>query len=297
MKCVKEQVITALEEIQELEKATVQEYNEALRNLVEDMRMKLSALADKRVEVLTNSNSLLSSPRITVTDVTSEFKEMSLKQMTGVSKPVDERYQQHGTTSWPRFWLHALMGCHITRNRISSVDKQLLSYLRDMRCHEGTFDEHGEAFEVVLIFAENPFFSNTTLKRDFKIVNNEVESEVTQIQWKENAVDLVDDILFQESSDFDEDGGVISSNSSGSFFDFFQPFEDVYFDVKMARAIKERILLNPLKYVLRYEESKSRDIKEIDSDPEDEEEANKNAVGGRYPFSWLFSMLINRGYT
>lgn len=292
MKSVKEQVVDALETIQEEENETIQEFHSNLKSLIAGLNARLEDLADKRLEVLTNIASPSPAGGSRTVSVEEDFKDMSLKEIAGVRKPVDESYQQNGTAAWPNFWLHALLGCAITRNRISSVDKQLLSYLRDIRCREKSTDEPGESFEIQLVFAENPFFGNKLMKRSFTIINNEVESESTPIEWKENAIELVEELSVADS-DEEYEGQGIPSNHSGSFFDFFQPFEDVYFDLKVARAIKERILINPLKYAIRFENFKLNEKME-DSEPEDGEEVDKNASGGRYPFSWLISLATFR---
>ncbi|KAK1938515.1 putative Nucleosome assembly protein [Babesia divergens] len=292
MEDVKPLVRKALSDIHKEEVEAIKEYNESLNQLIEGLKERLSGLADRRVEALTDPSALTVSAKIKLSAVQQCFNEMSLREISGTSKPVDERYQQHGTPAWPRFWLHALLGCGITRRRISTVDRQLLSYLRDIRCTDVVEDGQVEGLHIEFIFAENPFFANASLTREIKFNGTEEESQASAIEWKENAVELVEEVSALESGDeFDEES--TTNNTYGSFFDFFQPFEDTYWDAKMANAIRERICSNPLKYAMRYEENKRNDKME-DSEPEDEEEANRHATGGRYPFSWLLSLATSR---
>ncbi|GFE54696.1 nucleosome assembly protein [Babesia ovis] len=288
-----------LRDIQQQEYEAVELFDEEYNKIVTQLNDKLKELADKRRDVLTDPNALQASIKANLTDVERCFNEMSLREISVVNQPVDERYQVHGTAAWPRFWLYALLGCKTTRQRISSFDRHILGYLRDVRCHPIEDAKAMDAFEVELFFAENPFFSNGSLKRKFMLDKDDAEPCATPIEWKDTAEALALELPSLDS-DFEYDDYMQNTTSYISILDFFQPMKDEIDDINMAIAIKERICRDPLKYVLRYEGARTKGRGDgsgaVEIDTEDEEDKEKeegsgdtnNSSGGRYPFSWLF---------
>ncbi|AFZ81057.1 nucleosome assembly protein 1, putative [Theileria equi strain WA] len=147
-----------------------------------------------------------------------------------------------GTKNWPSFWLHALLGCKRTRSWISDLDCVILAYLNDVRVIVHEANEVEESFQLCFHFVENPYFSNRMLSRRFDFERGNVTSTASEISWT---------------------------------------CEASMEDIKVALAIKDRIIREPLKYVLRY--------RDADGGQESEDESSDETdSGSRYPFSWLF---------
>ncbi|ORM40792.1 uncharacterized protein BXIN_2328 [Babesia sp. Xinjiang] len=283
---VKESIRELLLDIQREEYDAVEQFNEQLNKLMVQLNGTLSELADKRREVLTDTNLLKATVKTKLTNVERRLAEMSLYELPGIIRPVDERYQQHGTPVWPNFWLYALLGCVVTRKRLSSLDRHMFGFLRDIRCNPIEGDDILDSFEIEFHFADNPFFLNKSLKRRFRLNEYEEEPSATPIEWKDTAENLADEVS-SFISDFDGDNCGGGTASCGSFLDFFQPFKDEPNDIKIAITIRERIARDPLKYAMRYESARKGEEVEY-TDTEEEEAPNHGDVGARYPFSWLF---------
>ncbi|EDO06335.1 Nucleosome assembly protein (NAP) family protein [Babesia bovis T2Bo] len=280
-----ENIREVLLDIQRQEHEALDDFNRQYTTLVSQFNDTINELADKRRKMLMDPTALQATLKATLTDVERCFSEMSLREISGACRPVDERYQSHGTIAWPRFWLYALLGCKITRKRISSFDRHILVYLRDIRCHIIADEAASDAFEIEMEFAENPFFCNTSLKRRFLLDKEGAEPYATPIDWKSSAEELAEELPSCDS-DFEYDDYNDSSTAYVSMLDFFQPFKDNVDDINMGLAIKEKISRDPLKYVLIYESlRKGEPVEESD---DEEESGTSNEPGGRYPFSWLF---------
>ncbi|GBE61536.1 nucleosome assembly protein [Babesia ovata] len=280
---------TELQEIQLQEADAVEQFNERINEIIAQFSDTLNELADKRVKLLTDPTMVDTLARTRMSDVERCYSELSLSEISGVNRPVDERYQAHGTVAWPMFWLHALMGCQVTKKRVSCLDKRLLGYLRDIRCRTVQVPNSGDTFDVEFYFAENPFFSNAMLKRRFNVNGYFDETYSASVAWKDNAEKLAEELpSFSSDGDFND----ISDDefSRVSFLDFFQPFSYDPDDLNVALAIKDRICRDPLKYVLRCESARRGDDVEYtdDEDASVEDESNYDSAGSRYPFSWLF---------
>ncbi|CDR95248.1 hypothetical protein, conserved [Babesia bigemina] len=285
----RETLCTELREIQLQEDDAVEQFNDRINEIIAQYSDTLNELADKRVKLLTDPTVVDTLAKKRMSEVERCYSELSLTEISGVNRPVDERYQAHGTTAWPMFWLHALMGCYVTKKRVSCLDKRLLGYLRDIRCRTVQVPNPGDTFDVEFHFAENPFFSNATLKRRFNANGYFDETHSSSVAWKDNAEKIAEELPSFNSDDDYED---ISDDGLArvSFVDFFQPYGYDPDDLLVAMAIKDRICRDPLKYVLRFESARRGDDVEYTDDEGASvaAETNYDSAGGRYPFSWLF---------
>jgi len=107
-----------------------------------------------------------------------------------VCKPEDK---DGGTPGCPEFWGDALTNCESFAELIEECDVPVLKYLQNIKTSNLDPDFQQKGCRIEFIFAENPYFSNTSLwvevSRDY---NNE-----TSRPWKE------DEVLEIKCSDID----------------------------------------------------------------------------------------------
>ncbi|KIP01493.1 hypothetical protein PHLGIDRAFT_26985 [Phlebiopsis gigantea 11061_1 CR5-6] len=182
-----------------------------------------------------------------------------------------------------KFWPVALMNhemfaIHCQHN----LDQVALAYLEDLWVvrHPKEF----RAFTLEFHFKENPFFTNTLLKKEYKYVQpagaqdgEADENSVTdamfdfswerdvepQVDWKDDAHNLTK--LYPRVADAaDED----DLSDSGSFFNFFELADD---PLDLGVNIAHDVFPEAIDYFLG-----EKGGQEIDSDDEDEEEDEEN---------------------
>uniref|UniRef100_A0A3B0N4L3 Nucleosome/chromatin assembly factor, putative n=1 Tax=Theileria annulata TaxID=5874 RepID=A0A3B0N4L3_THEAN len=270
-------VIDSLKKLQNKGSDLSEEFNSKLSELYKWYNDQLNLISDDMLHILNNPQTscktlVNNEETVVVSDngrelrsrePTNEF-ELSLEKLNLDDKVINIDNPEHATRSWPRFWLHALLGSKSTRFWICEKDFDILQYLNDIRVEVFDSNEKVESFEISFYFNENPYFSNSKLWRSFDFDNNYITSESSEIYWTS---EVIDDSYF-------------------GFFSFFNTLIE-YEDLKFAICIKDKIRRNPLKYVLRYQ-AQLTDGEEQESDSEDEEYSSTK-TGSRYPFSWLFN--------
>lgn len=76
----------------------------------------------------------------------------------------------------PEFWLTVMHNNGLVSSTIQERDEEALSYLKDVRCAELEGEPRG--FVLTFQFAENPFFSNTTLTKTYLMEEDELFGEL-----------------------------------------------------------------------------------------------------------------------
>jgi nucleosome assembly protein 1-like 1 len=132
----------------------------------------------------------------------------------------------------PDFWLNAMQNNHMVAEAIYDTDEEALSYLTDVRYSELEEGKHG--FTLVFHFAENPFFSNTTLTKTYSMEEEELFGELlfdhatgTKIDWKAGKNLTVKQIKKKVKAKGKGKGTrtVTVDEPQDSFFSFFSPPE------------------------------------------------------------------------
>eukprot|EP00375_Theileria_parva_P001159 XP_763830.1 nucleosome assembly protein 1 [Theileria parva strain Muguga] len=243
-------VIDSLKKLQLKGSDLSEEFNSKLSELYKWYNDQLNLISDDMLHILNNPKSSNKTsinnenppdicdngPRLKSREPTGEF-DIIFTKSSPPDKIINVDNPEHATKSWPKFWLHALLGCKTTRLWISEKDYDILEYLNDIRVEVFDSNEIVESFEVTFYFNENPYFSNSKLWRSFDFDRNLITSESSEIYWTS---------------------------------------EIEYEDLKFAICIKDKIRRNPLKYVLRYQSELSGD-KEQESDTDDEEYSSTKA--------------------
>ena len=76
----------------------------------------------------------------------------------------------------PQFWLQVLQNNGFVAQSIFEEDEDALSFLRDIRYSEQEGETEG--FTLTFHFAENPYFSNTTLSKTYHMEQDELMGEL-----------------------------------------------------------------------------------------------------------------------
>lgn len=103
----------------------------------------------------------------------------------------EESAKNKGTPGLDGFWLHAMSKHSAFDELIQEHDEDVLQYVKDIEVQ--LTDSPNSGFGVTFIFAENPYFTNTELKKMYKTkcanhFNGQLDVEevtATEIQWKE----------------------------------------------------------------------------------------------------------------
>jgi len=89
----------------------------------------------------------------------------------------------------PEFWLTVMQNNSLVADSIQEHDEPALEFLRDVRFAELEGDKHG--FTLTFRFAENPYFTNTTLVKTYYMEEEELFGELifehavgTKVEWK-----------------------------------------------------------------------------------------------------------------
>eukprot|EP01062_Namystynia_karyoxenos_P030237 TRINITY_DN22600_c0_g1_i1.p1 TRINITY_DN22600_c0_g1~~TRINITY_DN22600_c0_g1_i1.p1 ORF type:complete len:344 (+),score=162.99 TRINITY_DN22600_c0_g1_i1:81-1112(+) len=131
----------------------------------------------------------------------------------------------------PHFWAIAMSNHDTIQEMIQPYDKDALNYCTDVRCTSKA-DPH-QGFEIEFDFAENPYFTNTTLTKECVTTLDEEDGEDMlsklvgcTINWKEGQ-NLTVELKKKKQRSKQGKGTrtVTKEEKRPSFFDFFSPVE------------------------------------------------------------------------
>ncbi|KAJ2781324.1 hypothetical protein H4R18_002952 [Coemansia javaensis] len=116
----------------------------------------------------------------------------------------------------PKFWLTCLEKHPIITSLIEMEDAAAIAYLKNIEINRST--ENPINYKVVFVFDDNPYFTNTTLVKEFDF-SDKGNTQVTnhKIDWKEGKCLITAAKKDEPASDSDE----FSENEEASFFCWF----------------------------------------------------------------------------
>lgn len=128
----------------------------------------------------------------------------------------------------PQFWFEVLQNNSFVAQSIFEEDEDALSFLRDIRFAEL---EGSEGFSLTFHFAENPYFSNTTLVKTYFMEHDDVFGELeyshatgTKVEWKAGKNLTVKQIKKKTKAKGKKPARVLTvEEPCDSFFAFFSP--------------------------------------------------------------------------
>jgi len=217
------------------------------------------------------------------------------KILSGAVEPTDEEVQAGipeelkeeivltgdatGTKGIPNFWLEALQHHVIIREFITERDEEALAFVTDMTC--AVLDAPEEGFTITFHFAENAFFSNTTLSKSFTLTRQEDDIVLskatgTEIQWKEGKNLGIRTVTKKVKSKAKKGQTkfVTSEEPCETFFNFFSTEEEGDEEEWMALAetLKDKIIPFAVEYFTGEAPDGESDLEDEDYDDEEEEE-------------------------
>ncbi|KAF5314078.1 hypothetical protein D9611_006764 [Ephemerocybe angulata] len=193
--------------------------------------------------------------------------------------------RQEITKTIPNFWPVALMHHNIILvHSQHSSDQTAFTYLEDIWVTRDPVEHR--AFTIEFTFKENPYFSDKTLKKEFKYKAPEVDEAVNKpnehgitdamlefdwfkhiepstikINWKDDEHNLTK--LYPRVLDEDDDD---LPAESGSFFNFFEHKSDPF---TIGEAIATEVFPNAIDYFMG-------DVEDSDVDSDDEEDDSED---------------------
>eukprot|EP00922_Rhytidocystis_sp_ex-Travisia-forbesii_P018896 GHVS01028053.1.p1 GENE.GHVS01028053.1~~GHVS01028053.1.p1 ORF type:complete len:357 (+),score=72.07 GHVS01028053.1:197-1267(+) len=97
-----------------------------------------------------------------------------------------------GTPALPKFWLKCFQNSNTLGEMIEVNDEPILAYLQDVTSEWVDETQQNLGFKLLFKFAPNPFFSNTTILKQYNMSIPEGDSqavlnntESTKVEWKE----------------------------------------------------------------------------------------------------------------
>jgi len=157
----------------------------------------------------------------------------------------------------PRFWLATFLNHPQLCQMISPEDEQVLENLTQVEVQE--FDDIKSGYKISFHFADNQFFKNKVLVREFHMSEvNSSGANATKIEWFPGK-----DLTANKSRKSGQ-----KRATCGAFFEWFSSMQDPSGD-EYGEIIKDEIWPNPVQFYLMSTE-----------DDEDEEGFNEEDEGG-----------------
>ncbi|XP_045481843.1 protein SET-like [Harmonia axyridis] len=177
-----------------------------------------------------------------------EIDKLSIKASEGIlkieqkfnllKKPHFERRSEI-IRNVPNFWFTAIMNHPDLSSIVDEKEEECLQFLN--RIEVVDFEDIKCGYEIQFHFEENPFFENSTIKKEFHLGSGPASSLSTQIKWKD---DITKNIDFNSGK-----SGRKRHLESKSFFSwFFDNVDPVSDDI--AEIFKDDLWVNPLQYYL-----------------------------------------------
>ncbi|KAI8321301.1 hypothetical protein GQ54DRAFT_298108 [Martensiomyces pterosporus] len=167
----------------------------------------------------------------------------------------------------PKFWLTCLEKHPIITSLIEMEDSEVISYLENIEIERSPANPIN--YKIMFVFAENPYFSNDKLAKEFDFTDKDNIKVVNhKIHWKDGK-DLTTPAKKPESDDASD---AFSENEDASFFCWFNDENGS----ELADLIANDLFPNAGMYFTGTEESDDEDELPVfelgDSDAEDDGE-------------------------
>jgi len=212
--------VDALENLQKQYTTLLKQYQAEVRELDRKYQKLYDPIHDKRATVITGSYE----PTDEEAHVEKDEEEEEGVQKKEAS-PSDAEIK-----GVPNFWLEVLQNHNFVAQSIFEDDEEALSFLKDIRYSEL---DGSEGFSLSFHFAENPYFTNTTLIKTYVMEQDEVFGELeyshatgTTIEWKAGKNLTVKQTKKKTKAKGKKPARVLTvEEPCDSFFSFFSPIQ------------------------------------------------------------------------
>lgn len=171
----------------------------------------------------------------------------------------------------PNFWVTAFVNHPQISAILDEEEEDCLHHLNKVEVEE--FEDIKSGYRIKLHFAENPFFSNSVLTKEFHLATSgDPASQSTAIEWKSDH-----DLVKKAEQVQMANGRKRGHGPARTFFQWFLDNTDPSAD-DIAEVIKDDMWPNPLQYFL----APDIEVEEngVGSDEEDDEGEGSVIVGG-----------------
>lgn len=261
-----------------------------LKNLQQNYTDLEKQFEDEYLKLREKYNALYTPIIIRRNEIVTGETEATAEELTAVSITEVATEKTEDVKGVPDFWYNVLLHSEIRSEMIQEEDLEALKYLKNIVMEEFAAkpkaeteekkeeDEEEEVdfksnpgFKIIFEFAENPFFSNTTLTKSYYYEEADSEdiatSEGTEIQWAEGK-DLTVKVTTkkQKHKSGTRTRTVQVKEPKDSFFNYFKNLEEevqkeeneenmilqelLEADAEMGDIFKERLIPHAVKYFL-----------------------------------------------
>ncbi|CAJ2638035.1 unnamed protein product [Trifolium pratense] len=205
----------------------------------------------------------------------------------------------------PSFWLIAMKNNDILAEEITNSDEEALKFLKDIKY---TRIDAPKGFKLEFYFDQNPFFSNSVLKKTYQVVEEDdpiLENAIgTEIDWL-NGKWLTEKKVIKKKAKIGSNNAkpINKTETCESFFNFFDPPEipenhlnigeeaveelqkEMEHDYEIGSEIRDKIIPHAVSWftgeaaVGEFDEDDDEDDDLYDEDSEDEDDAEEDKVG------------------
>jgi len=216
--------VDALTNLQKQYSGLHKQYQEEVRELERKYQKLYDPILDKREKIVSGTH------EPTDEEATVEKKEEDEEKEEGVKKR-EAKPEDVNIKGIPQFWLTVLQNNMHVGQIICEADEDALTYLRDIRCAE--LEGESEGFTLTFYFAENPYFTNTTLTKTYHMEQEELFGELlfdhasgSKIDWKAGKNLTVKQIKKKTKAKGKKPARVVTvEEPCESFFSFFAPLQ------------------------------------------------------------------------
>lgn len=170
------------------------------------------------------------------------------------------------TEKIPNFWVTAFVNHPQISAILDEEEEECLQFLNTLNIEE--FDDIKSGYKITFGFNENPYFSNTTLVKEFHLgTSGDPTSTCTEIKWKEGQ-NLVQKAEARQKA---TSGSKRKMVVDRTFFQWFCDNSDPAAD-DIAEVLKDDMWPNPLQYFLASEMEENGVDSEDEGDEEDDDD-------------------------
>jgi nucleosome assembly protein 1-like 1 len=263
--------VKALEALDEDYKKLKVEMSKLVDAAESEYQKAIAPLAEQRRQILTGEREPTEEE---ITTGFAEHKEEYEGQIT-----IEGKTEGKASKGIPSFWLEALQHHVIIQEFISERDAEALAYITDVAVE--TLEGETEGFAIVFRFAENPFFTNTELRKTFTMARQNDDAVLskatgTKVEWKEGknlGVKVVSKKVKAKGKKAPPKF-VSSEEPCATFFHFFGDEDEDEEEEWMALAetLKDKIIPFAVEYYTGEAPNGESDMEDEDFDEEEEEE-------------------------
>eukprot|EP01112_Ceratiomyxa_fruticulosa_P020819 TRINITY_DN719_c0_g1_i4.p1 TRINITY_DN719_c0_g1~~TRINITY_DN719_c0_g1_i4.p1 ORF type:complete len:318 (-),score=110.16 TRINITY_DN719_c0_g1_i4:168-992(-) len=189
-----------------------------------------------------------------LTQIQDEIEKLNDEATEEILK-IEKKYNQKRTPFYgrrseiikqiPNFWLKAIQNHDSLADLLSEEDKKVFESLQDIYIED--FTELSSGFKITFTFAQNPYFKNKQLWKEFRYDKDQQLSVIpSPIEWKSPERNLVERATkaFNENSPSSKNKRA-HDEADSTFFLWFNPEDQ---DIEVAEIIKEELWPDPMKW-------------------------------------------------